>query len=80
MSTTGKRVLVAVAMVVAGVCFVAGLLIGWFLLDEAVAWSRHGPALGKLNHSGPTGHEDRPAVSARLIQEIQASNIERHLR
>lgn len=96
MATTGKRVLVIVAIVVSVVCFVTGLLIGWFLLDGAVVSPEEtsnstatpsrrlstGAALG-TDHStlleSYLAHAD-PTVSARLIREIQASNIERHLR
>ncbi|KAK7098631.1 N-acetylated-alpha-linked acidic dipeptidase 2-like [Littorina saxatilis] len=81
MTTTGKKVLVIVAIVVAVVCFVTGLLIGWFLLDDLMAASEttSNSTVTSAQRTSPEAAEDL-MVSAKLMEEIQASHIEQHLR
>ncbi|XP_076451144.1 glutamate carboxypeptidase 2-like isoform X4 [Babylonia areolata] len=92
-TVTGKLVAVVVAVVVTVLCFVTGLFIGWFFLDHPASSTSEGSD-SNMTHYPPSsassssfgslgqGHvtEPDPTVSARLIQEVQASNIEQYLR
>jgi hypothetical protein len=91
-SATKKMVLVLVGMILALVCFVSGLLIGWFLLDSSM--TSHNDTMtsdgGDVRPGGKSkqivGLDERytqeadNSITAKLLEQIQASNIERYLR
>lgn len=100
MGSTQKVALVLTGMVTAVVCFVTGLLIGWFLTEIPLpagsrTTSRSNDTTSSLHSSGATYddvatrkacagechlQEDDPSITARLLQQLQASSIERHIR